>query len=179
MSVKRTTSRIKILKPRKKTKSETRNPKPGEKLQTRIKNITSEKKPKIPLGILSDKNPDVIIDFEYDDGLLFIGIENIGDDSAYDVAVRFNKKILGMQKTKNISSLQIFQSLKFLPPRKEIKILVDLFQFYLAGKQPLLISTGIFFRNKKKQAFQNLIQHDLSIYKDIAEIYHVKKPSNK
>ena len=136
----------------------------------------SEEIPKISLGIMSDKNPDVIIDFEYDDdGLLFIVIENTGDDSAYDVAVRFNKKILGMQKTKNISSLQIFQSLKFLPPGKKIKILVDLFQFYLAGKQPLLISARIFFRNKKKQTFQNLIQHDLSIYKDIATIYHVKK----
>ncbi|MDH3314000.1 MAG: hypothetical protein OER82_05965 [Nitrosopumilus sp.] len=164
-----------MLKPKRKSKSETRNLKSGKKLQTRIKNIASEKKPKIPLGVLSGKNPDVIIDFEYDDGLLFIVIENTGDDYAYDVAVRFNKKILGMQKTKNISSLQIFQSLKFLPPRKEIKILVDLFQFYLAGKQPLLISASIFFRNKKKQMFQNLIQHDLSIYKDIAAIYHVKK----
>ncbi len=105
MSVKRTTSRVKILKPKRKSKSETRNLKSGKKLQTRIKNMTSEKKPKIPLGILSKKNPDVIIDFEYDDddddddGLLFIVIENTGDDSAYDVAVKFNKKILGIQKT--------------------------------------------------------------------------------
>jgi len=175
MPVKRTTNRIKILKPKRKSKSETRPLKLGEKLQTRIKNMRSEKKHKIPLDILSDKNPEVIIDFEYDDGLLFIVIENTGDDSAYDVAVRFNKKILGMQKTKNISSLQIFESLKFLPPGKKIKILVDLFQFYLAGKQPLLISARIFFRNKKKQVFQNLIKHDLSIYKDIATIYHVKK----
>jgi len=175
MSVKRTTNRIKMLKPKRKSKFEARNLKSEKKLQTRIKNTTLEKKPKIPLGILSGKNPDVIIDFECDDGILFIIIENTGDDSAYDVAVRFNKKILGMQKTKNISSLQIFQSLKFLPPGKKIKILVDLFQFYLAGKQPLLISASIFFRNKKKQMFQNLIQHDLSIYKDIAAIYHVKK----
>ena len=126
-------------------------------------------------NITLEKNPNVIIDFEYNDGLLFIIIENIGNDSAYDITVRFNKKILGMQKTKNISSLQIFQSLKFLPPSKKIKILVDLFQFYLAGKQPMLIGTDIFFRNKMKKTFQNSIQHDLSIYADIPEIYCIKK----
>jgi len=122
------------------------------------------------------KNPDVIVDFEYDDeGLLFIVIKNIGNDSAYNTSVRFNKKILGIQKTKNISSLRIFQALEFLPPGKEIKILVDLFQFYLVCRQPMKISTVIFFRNKSKQKFQNSIQHDLSIYKDFAEIYQVKK----
>ncbi|MDH5463416.1 MAG: hypothetical protein OEW49_03825 [Nitrosopumilus sp.] len=120
------------------------------------------------------KNPNVIVDFEYDEGLIFIVIENIGNDSAYNTSVRFNKKILGMQKTKKISDLRIFQSLSFLPPGKKIKILVDLFQFYLAGKQPTQISTVISFSNKLKQIFQNSIQHDLSIYKDFVDICQVK-----
>jgi hypothetical protein len=142
----------------------------------KIKNSKLEKNPKTKIETPEPgKNPDVIVDFEYDDGLLFIVIENIGNDSAYDTAIRFNKKILGMQKTKNISSLKIFQSLKFLPPGKKIKILVDLFQFYWRGKQPIQIRTGIFFRNKLRKTFQNSIKHDLSIYKDIAEIYCVKK----
>ena len=157
----------------KKSTTKIENPKPGKKLQKKInsqlgKNLKMEN-PK------PGKNPDVIVDFEYDEGLLFIVIENIGNDSAYNASVRFNKKILGMQKTKNISSLRIFQSLKFLPPGKKIKILVDLFQFYLAHKQPMKISTVVVFRNKLKQIFQNSIQHDLSIYKDFAEIHHVKK----
>jgi hypothetical protein len=65
--------------------------------------------------------------------------------------------------------------LKFLPPGKKIKVFVDLFQFYLAGKQPMQIKTDIFFRNEIKQTFQNSIQHDLSIYKDFVEIYHNKE----
>ena len=126
-------------------------------------------------AILPEKIPDVIVDFEHNEGLLFIIIENIGDDAAHDIGVRFNKKILGMQKSKDISSLEVFQSLKFLPPGKKIRILVDLFQSYVAGKQPMQVSTIVSFRNKAKQTFQNSIQHDLAIYKDIAEVYHTNK----
>ena len=158
----------------KKSTTKIKNPKPGKKLQKKI-NPRLVKNPKIE-NPKPGKNPDVIVDFEYDnEGLLFIVIENIGNDSAYNTSVRFNKKILGIQKTKNISSLRIFQTLKFLPPGKKIKILVDLFRLYLACKQPMKISTIVFFRNKSKQRFQNSIQHDLSIYKDFAEIYQVKK----
>jgi len=144
------------------------------------KNQKSDESPKIKSENLKlKKNPNVIIDFEYDNGLLFILIENIGDDPAYNTTIRFNKKILGMQKTKNISSLRIFQSLKFLPPGKKIKIFVDLFQFYLTCKQPMQISANIFFKNNIKNRFQNSIQHDLSIYKDMVEIYPIKKTCNQ
>ena len=127
----------------------------------------------------AERIPDVIVDFEYEKGLLFLIIENIGIDSAYDTEIRFNKKILGVQKTKEISSLGILQSLKFLPPGKKIKIFVDSFQFYLAGKQPLQLRINISFKNKLKQIFENTIQHDLSIYKEISEICHIQNYETK
>jgi len=161
MAIKKSTTKIKNLKS-------------GNKIRKGI-HQRLENNLEIKNNFKPEKNPDVIIDFEYNKGSLFIVIENIGNDSAYDTSVKFNKKILGMQKTKNISSLRIFQSLKFLPPGKKIKILVDLFQFYLLGKQPMQIRTVIFFRNKLKQIFQNSIQHDLSIYEDFVEICDVKK----
>ena len=123
-----------------------------------------------------EKQPDVIVDFENKEGLLFIIIENIGNDSAYNTSIRFDKKIAGMQN-KRISSLRIFKSLKFLPPRKKIKVMVDLFQSYLANKQPLQIKINISFRNKQNQRFKNFIQHDLTIYKGITEVYSIKKIS--
>ena len=161
MSEKTTKSKIKILTSNRRL-SKTRN-----KIETR------REIPKNNDFATSGKTPDVIVDFEYSEDVLFIVIENIGDDSAFDVQTKFSKKILGMQKTKDISSLKIFKLLRFLPPAKKIKIPVDLFQFYLLGKQPLQISASIFFRNKTKQKFQNLINHDLSIYKDIAKISNI------
>lgn len=121
-----------------------------------------------------ERKPDVIVDFEYGDGLIFIVIENIGNDSAYSTSVRFNKKIMGMQKTKDISSLGIFKSLSFLPPGKKIMVLVDRFQPYVACRQPMQISTVVSFSNKLKQTFQNSIQHDLSIYRDFMDVCNVK-----
>ena len=118
---------------------------------------------------LDEKQPEVIVDFEYENGFLFIVIENIGSDSAYDISEKFEKSILGMQKNK-ISSLKIFRSLRFLPPKKKIRILVDSYQSYVHNKQPLTVKVDIRFKNKTGERFKNSILHDLSIYKDLTEI---------
>ena len=76
-----------------------------------------------------------------------------------------------MQKTKNISSLAVFRNLKFLPPSKKIRILVDSFSVYIASKQPTNVKVNIYFENKMKQRFENSIRHDLTIYKDIVEVF--------
>ena len=125
-----------------------------------------------------DKEPEVILDFEYTNRQLFIIIENIGEKPAYDIQINFSKKIMGLQKTKDISDMKIFNALKFLPPNKKIRIFVDLFQSYVFSKQPLKMKTEIFFKNKKMQKFENLINHDLSIYKDIPEISSSKDAKN-
>ena len=143
--------------------------------KTRKKIETRRELPKNDDVATLGKIPDVIVDFEYSEGVIFIVIENIGGDSAFDVQTKFSKKILGMQKTKDISSLKIFKLLRFLPPAKKIKIPVDLFRFYLLGKQPLQISVTVFFRNKTKQKFRNSISHDLSIYRDISKISNLSE----
>ena len=118
---------------------------------------------------LDEEKPEVIVDFEYDNGFLFIVIENIGSDSAYDVSEKFDKSVLGMQKNK-ISSLKIFRSLRFLPPGKKIRIFVDSYQSYVHNRQPLTIEIDVRFKNKMGKRFKNSIMHDLSIYKDLIEI---------
>lgn len=141
------------------------------KLQNRRKiNLTSRVRKRNPQeNVLEEDRPEVIVDFEYENGLLFIVIENIGPDSAYDVSEKFDKSISSLQKSK-ISSLKIFKSLRFLPPRKKIRIFVDSYQSYIYNKQPLLIKVDIQFKNKMGKRFKNSILHDLSIYKDLMEI---------
>ena len=141
------------------------------KLQNRRKiNLKSRVQRRNPQeDILEEDRPEVIVDFEYENGLLFIVIENIGPDSAYDVSEKFDKSISSLQKSK-ISSLKIFKSLRFLPPRKKIRIFVDSYQSYIYNKQPLLIKVDVQFKNKMGKRFKNSILHDLSIYKDLMEI---------
>ncbi|MFL6364225.1 MAG: hypothetical protein ACJ719_03325, partial [Nitrososphaeraceae archaeon] len=114
----------------------------------------------------------VILDFEYDNnnGLLFVIIENIGASSAYRVSVKFNKEITGIHGERKITEMNIFKYLEFLPPRKKIRIFVDIFSSYLIREQPLLITTTILYSNKNNQKFQDVIEHNLSIYKDMIDI---------
>jgi len=132
-----------------------------------LKSRVKKRKPRE--DILEEDQPEVIVDFEYENGFLFIVIENIGPDSAYDVSEKFDKSISSLQKNK-ISSLKIFKSLRFLPPRKKIRIFVDSYQSYIYNEQPLLIKIDIKFKNKTGKHFKNSILHDLSIYKDLMEI---------
>ena len=167
-----TTTRSKILKKSKLKKPQLRK-KPQKKQDYKPKPIPRPT-PK-PDNSKQERNPDVIVDFDYtEEGLIFVVIENIGDAPAHDIVVKFNKKILGMQKTKNISALGIFQRLRFLPPQKKIKVLVDLYQYYILNKQPMQVKTTIYFSDKSKQKFQNSIQHDLSIYADLTQVNLMK-----
>lgn len=72
-----------------------------------------------------DRTPEVILDFEYDNnnGLLFVIIENIGASSAYRVSVKFNKEITGIHGERKITEMNIFKYLEFLPPRKKFEFL--------------------------------------------------------
>jgi hypothetical protein len=111
------------------------------------------------------------LDFEYDDnGILYIIIENIGLSSAYKVSIRFDKEITGIEGEKKISAMKIFDCIEFLSPHKKIRIFVDTFVSYLLRKQPLIIGATINYSNKNNKEFQNVIKHDLSIYKDFPHI---------
>ena len=129
------------------------------------KRIKSNKK-----NVIERPEPEVILDFEYDDGLLYIIIENIGPSSAYKVPIKFDKEITGMEGQKKISAMKIFYRIEFLSPHKKIRIFVDTFESYLLRKQPLVIGATVIYSNKNNKEFQNLINHDLSIYQDLPHI---------
>jgi hypothetical protein len=69
--------------------------------------------------------PEVIVDVLFDDGLLFIAVQNIGDRPALDVSVAFDKPIHGVNGTIEISSLSLFRNIAFLAPRKSIQTFLD------------------------------------------------------
>ncbi|HYR76749.1 MAG TPA: hypothetical protein VEM96_12995 [Pyrinomonadaceae bacterium] len=60
--------------------------------------------------------PEVIVEFLFDHGLLFISLRNIGDRPAIGVSVKFDKKIVGPDRKKDISALPLFRNLEFLGP---------------------------------------------------------------
>jgi hypothetical protein len=61
------------------------------------------------------READVILDVEFEDGLLFLVLENIGFRPAHAVRVRFGGPLRGLGGEKRIDRLRIFQRLELLP----------------------------------------------------------------
>ena len=120
----------------------------------------------------------IILDFEYENNLLYIIIENIGDAMINKVSIDFNKKIMGIGKEKNISEMQIFKTISVFPPKKRFKIFVDTFSSYVKNKQPLLLTSKItYYQNNK--SYEDIIKHDLRIYKDFVETLNLEDMHEK
>jgi hypothetical protein len=120
--------------------------------------------------------PEVIVDFIFDDGLFFVAVENIGQKPALKVVVRFDKKILGLGGSSEISALPLFQNIEFMAPRKQIVTFLDSSASYFGRNEPTKISAKISYRDSEGEEFQTIVQHDLEIYRDIS---YVLKPEGK
>lgn len=113
--------------------------------------------------------PDVIVDFVFDEGLFFISISNISDQPAYKVSVEFDCKIYGLGG-RDMCALPLFRNIEFLAPHKAITTFLDNSGSYFSSGGPTKISARITyhdFRGNKKVA---TINHDLEIYREIGFI---------
>ena len=111
--------------------------------------------------------PEVIVEFLFDRGLLYISVNNIGNRPALSVSVKFDKKILGLGGTREISALAVFKNIEFLGPQREIVSLLDSSSSYFRRKQPTKISAAITYQDSEKRRYEVSIKHDLEIYRDL------------
>lgn len=118
--------------------------------------------------------PDVILDFIFDDGLFFISIDNIGDKPAYKVSVKFDCRLLGVNGTKEISALPLFQNIEFLAPHKRIVAFLDQSSSYFARKEPTKISALVSYLDSEQRKYAVTINHDLEIYREIGFVRPAK-----
>ena len=113
------------------------------------------------------RRPEVIVEFLFDRGLLFISLNNIGERAALNVSVKFDEKIVGLEGTKEISTLPLFRSLQFLGPRREIVTFLDTSASYFKRKQPTKITAKISYQDADTQKYSESISHDLEIYREL------------
>lgn len=111
--------------------------------------------------------PEVIVDFPFRDGLLFVEVANIGDRPALDVAVTFEPGLRGLGGTCQIHALPLFRRLAFLAPGRRIEALMDTAAAYFARGEPERIEAAIVYRDPDGQARKSVIRHDLSIYRSL------------
>lgn len=114
--------------------------------------------------------PEVILDVIFEDGLLFLSIQNISARPALNVSVTFAKPLFGLEGKREISALPLFRQLTFLAPHKEIRTFLDTSASWFARRQPAVIDALIAFRDNTGAKFESAVRHDLRIYRDIGYV---------
>lgn len=118
----------------------------------------------------SESQPEVILDFIFENGLFFIAIKNISASPARDVSVQFDKKFTGVEGTRDISGLPLFRKIPFLAPQKEIVVFLDTSASYFRRRQPTNIQATITYKDTSGAPHKAVVKHDLRIYKEIGYI---------
>ena len=113
---------------------------------------------------------DVILDFVFDSGLLFVSIRNISNRPVFSVSVQFDQDIFGVEGTKNISTLPLFQNIETLAPQKEILTFLDTSTSYFDRGEPTDISTTISYQDSDGTSHTTTLNHNLGIYREVGYI---------
>jgi len=114
--------------------------------------------------------PDIIVDFNCEQGLLFVSLKNIGMRSAYNVSTVFDKPLLGLSGQKCISELQLFRCVEFVPPGKQFSQFVDPVVTWFQQGRPSRYTITVSYSDRNGKHFRERIIHDLDIYRDLGYI---------
>src|SRR5262245_41551269 len=111
--------------------------------------------------------PEIILDFDLDDGALFISLHNIGERPAHDVRTELKPPIRGLGGRQLMSELPVFRGIAFFPAGKQIRFLLDSGALYFGRGEPLQVAAHIRYSDDRGNNFDTLIQHDLEIYRSL------------
>jgi hypothetical protein len=113
------------------------------------------------------RESDVILDVEFDAGLLFLVVRNLGDLPAYAVRIKLDPAIKGLGGSRVIGRLGLFRRLEFLAPQKSIRLLLDRSSLYFARDEPTTVEATIRWRTRSGERRSEVVRHDLEIYRDL------------
>ena len=109
---------------------------------------------------------DVLLDVEFDRGLLFLVLENLGDGPAHTVRVRFDAPLTGLGGERRIDRLQLFRRLEFLAPGGHIRVFLDRSALFFAREQETAFEARLTWRTDEGERRSRTIRHDLAAYRD-------------
>ena len=112
------------------------------------------------------READVVLDVEFDHGLLFLALHNLGDAPAHSVRVRFEQPLRGLGGEKRIDRLGVFRRLEFLGPRRRLRVFLDRSALFFARDEPNKISVRVTWRTDEGARRARRITHDLDAYRD-------------
>lgn len=98
------------------------------------------------------------------DGLLWLIVENVGDESAHRITVRFSRKLMGLGGDVEVSALPLFQDLGFLAAGKRHRIVLDRADRQLRGRRSHVFTAVVEFEDDRGRSHTTKQRHNLGIY---------------
>jgi hypothetical protein len=115
----------------------------------------------------SQLEPDVFLDFVFEDGLLFVEVGNATLRPAEVVEIKFGQSFGGLGGRVDFSKLRLFRRIEYLAPGRRIRALLDSSAAYFARKEPTKLTATIRFRDQEGKRHERTVTHDLAIYRDL------------
>jgi hypothetical protein len=112
----------------------------------------------------------VIVDVVFDDGLLFLAVQNIGDAPARKVSVRFDRALPGAGGRIDVATLALFRNIEFLAPRKSIRTFLDSTASWFAREAPTRFAARVSYVDASGRRRSATVAHDLEICRDIGYV---------
>jgi len=120
-----------------------------------------------------DGRPEVIVDFEFRQGVFFLSVRNIGARPARNVSVEFAPRFTGAGGRKEVTELPLFRELTYLAPGRRIETFLDTSESYFQRRQPTRIKLSIRFSDGEGADYHDRLEHNLEIYRELGYIDRV------
>lgn len=115
----------------------------------------------------TDPRPEVILDFDCQEGALSISLRNIGARPAHDVRTTMKPPVRGLEGRLILAELPLFRAIPFFAPGKEIRFLLDSSALYFSRGEPTRVTATMTYTDDQGRKFETVIQHDLEIYRSL------------
>lgn len=109
---------------------------------------------------------DVVLDVELERGIFFLVLQNLGDEPAHSVRVRFDGPLNGLGGERRIDRLQLFRRLEFLGPGRQVRVFFDRSALFFARDDPTAFGVTVAWRTDRGERRSREIRHDLAAYRD-------------
>ncbi len=123
--------------------------------------------PILPGSNPSERRPEVIVEFLFDRGLLFVAVRNIGELPAVGISIRFDPPLHGLSG-REVSAQALFRGIEFLGPNREISTLLDRSDAFFSRQPATKVTVEIRYAGRDGRRYEETIRHDLEIFRDLA-----------
>jgi hypothetical protein len=114
---------------------------------------------------------DVLLDVDFEDGLIFLAVVNLGDLPAHRVRVKLDPAPHGLGGRTRADRLALFSRLELLAPGKRIRVFLDRAALYFAREEPTQLTATATWVTDSGERRERVVQHDLGIYRDLTYVH--------